>query len=298
MPEFNVTENSVGQRLDLFLTLSMPQYSRTNVRKLLDMGKVKVNGEVEYRPNYKMSLDDKVQVESELELTRQHLPGWDSPIDIVYQDNDLLIVNKPSGMNVHPVAVNDNQSLLNAVYFKLAGKLSDFGVNLVNRIDKETSGLVVMALSPQGAWHYAQQFAKSQVKKEYLAVVASRWEQKYGDELVRESSFMRYDHQDRKQVIVQTRGEHAETHFQFLQETEDHHWSILQAFPLTGRTHQIRAHLAHLKFPILGDVKYGGQPYSRLMLHAYGVTLPKLGGGEVSVKTEWPVEFNLEQEQE
>lgn len=293
MPEFNANENNVGQRLDLFLTLNMPQYSRTNVRKLLDKGNVKVNGEVEYRPNYKMNLDDEVVVEGELELTRQHLPGWETPIEIVYQDADLLIVNKPAGMNVHPVALNDQKSLLNAVYFKLAGKLGEFGVNLVNRIDKDTSGLVVMALSPQGAWHYAQQFAQSQVKKEYLAVIAARWEHKYGDELVRESSFMRYDHQERRQFIVQTRGEHAETHFKFLQETKDPQWSIIQAFPLTGRTHQIRAHLAHLKFPILGDVKYGGQQHSRLMLHAYAVTLPKLGGGEVSVKTEWPAEFDL-----
>lgn len=297
MQEFIVNENSVGQRFDLYLTLNMPQYSRTNVRKLLDKGKVKVNGEIEYRPNYRMALGDSVEVESELELTRQHLPGWDMPVEIVYQDADLLIVNKPSGMNVHPVAANDTQSLLNAIYFQLAGKLGDFGVNLVNRIDKETSGLVVLALSPQGAWHYAQQFAQSQVKKEYIAVVSARWGDKYGDELVRESGFMRYDIKERKQIIVQTRGEHAETHFQYFQDTEDPNWSIVQAFPLTGRTHQIRAHLANLKFPILGDAKYGGKEYSRLMLHAYAITLPKLGGGEVSVNTEWPAEFDMQSEQ-
>src|SRR5688500_4290007 len=102
MEEFIVAENNAGQRFDLYLTLSMPQYSRTNVRKLLDLGKVKVNGEVEFRPNYRVNAGDKVEVQSELELTRQHLPGWDTPIEIVYQDKDLLIVNKPTGMNVHP----------------------------------------------------------------------------------------------------------------------------------------------------------------------------------------------------
>lgn len=292
MQEFTVAENNVGQRFDLYLTLSMPQYSRTNVRKLLDLGKVKVNGEVEYRPNYRVVLGDKVEVESELELTRQHLAGWNTPVEIVYQDADLLIVNKPIGMNVHPVGANDTNSLLNAVYFKLAGQLTEFGVNLVNRIDKDTSGLVVMALSPQGAWYYAQQFAKSQVKKEYLAVVSSRWNVRYGEELVRESGFMRYDFEERKQMMVQTRGEHAETHFKFLQDTNHSKWSIVYAFPITGRTHQIRAHLAHIQFPILGDTKYDGKEYKRLMLHAYSITIPKFGGGELTVKTDWPKEFD------
>ncbi|MCA9379522.1 RluA family pseudouridine synthase, partial [Candidatus Dojkabacteria bacterium] len=214
MAKLTVSQDQNGQRLDLFLSMQLPRYSRTAVRKLLDQGKVRLNGEVEYRPNYKVNSAEVFEIEELSELSRKQLPAYDFPLEIVYEDPDLLIVNKPSGMKVHPSGANDHKTLVNAAYHYLGDKAGEYGVNLINRIDRGTSGLVAMALSPQGAWHYAREFAQGNVTKEYLAVVSKMWLSKNGTEKVRVSNFIRYDQATKKQEVVQTRGEFSETEFE------------------------------------------------------------------------------------
>jgi 23S rRNA pseudouridine1911/1915/1917 synthase len=279
------------KRLDLFLALAFPAYSRTQVRKLLDTGKVKRNGEVEYRPNYKVEIGDKFEVEGDSQLTRKQLKPVDIKVDIVYQNEDIVVANKPSGLKVHPTFVGDSDSLLNALTFQLQDKLTEFGVNLVNRIDKETSGLVVAAISPTGAWHYAKQFAEGQARKHYLAVVISGWEKKFGYEEVRISNFLRYDPRHKMQSIVKDGGEFAETSFQLIQTDPSAKFSLISAFPKTGRTHQIRVHLAHIGFPIIGDIKYGGKDDKRLYLHAYELDLQNPRGENLHLQAGIPAEF-------
>lgn len=283
-----VDQDNTGKRLDLFLALIAPGYSRTNLRQMLNEGRVKVQGEVEYRPNYKVRTGELIEIETVAELQRVRPAGWKVDVEIVYQDENIVIANKPAGMNVHPVHTDDNQSLLNAVVYKLGDNLTEFGVNLINRIDKGTSGLVALAVSPAGAWHYAKQFAQGQVAKVYLATVPMRWYHKYREQNVHAANFIRYDARLQQQVVVQTKGEHAETDLEWCKKTNHPDWGLIYAYPRTGRTHQIRVQLAHLKFPILGDVKYGGVEYPRLMLHAYSLKLPKLGGGLINVQTSWP----------
>lgn len=296
MQTFTVASTDKGTRLDLFLTLHLPSFSRTSVRKILDMGKVKIGDSVEYRPNYRIQGDEIIAIDVEgIQLERKKLPASDVRVPIVYQDEHIVVVDKPSGLKVHPTYSNDQKSLLNALYGQLEDQLGPYGINLVNRIDSDTSGLVVLAISPEGAWHYAKMFANAKVSKEYVCVVSSKWlSQPTEDEWVRVSNFIRYDAEERKQFVVQTRGVHSETWFKFLDFTDSEDYVQLIAKPVTGRTHQIRVHAAHLGYPILGDRKYDGNPAPRLMLHAYKLTLPKYGGGELTVSAPVPEEFKLE----
>ncbi len=293
MAKFTVSENEVGQRLDLFLTISSGQFSRSRIRQLLDTAKVKVNAEVEYRPNRKMAAGDEVEIDTEVAAEKKRLPPYKLDLKILYQDDDLILVDKPAGLKVHPTSVDDHESLLNAVYYALDDKLSDYGANLINRIDKDTSGIVAIAISPRGAWFYSRQFAESRVKKEYLAVVEGRWISFHGFTEVRVSGFLKYNSLDEKQMMNKDDGEFSETKFKLLRTSDDKSLAVVLAMPTTGRTHQIRVHLQELGFPIMGDIKYGGLPASRLMLHAYKLTMAKLGGGTLAIASEIPPEFEI-----
>jgi 23S rRNA pseudouridine1911/1915/1917 synthase len=290
----NIAADQHGKRLDLVLTFLYPQYSRSNIRKLLDAGKVKINGQVEYRPNYKVQTAEEIVIDDVESLQRKQLAPADIKLDIVYQDSDIVIVNKPAGLKVHPTHQNENTTLLNALYGQLGSQLTEFGVNLVNRIDKDTSGLIMAAISPQGAWHYAQQFATNQVQKTYLAAVYGNWFAKFGEEKITDNVFLQYNHLERVQVIDihQTKGEHAQTSFQYLDSNPKQRFTLLQAQPTTGRTHQIRVQLAHLGFPIVGDTKYAGKEYKRLLLHAFKLRFTKLDGKEIRIETPVPKEFS------
>lgn len=278
-----------GKRLDLVVSLYFPQYSRTNVRKLLDAGQIQIEGQVEYRPNLKVAAGQTLEVATDVELERKALPEYKFDLEIVYQDADLVVVNKPVGLKVHPTAGNDNQTLLNALYYNLKGKLTAYGVNLINRIDQDTSGLVLAAISPHGAWWYADKFARQQIQKYYLAVVDARFAHKFGFKWTEDSIFLSFDQLTRRQTVV-GQGEFAATRFMPVDTTR--YAALLMVKPITGRTHQIRAHLEHLGFPIWGDVKYGGKDYPRLMLHAYQLQVE--GPDNVVKKFEAPIPKEFE----
>lgn len=290
-----VDSSSAGQRLDLWLSSQFPQYSRSAVRKLLDAGKVQINGAVEYRPNYRVQIEDNIEVVDVDELKRQALPAVDfgQLIDIIYQDQDIIVVNKPEGIKVHPTTQYDKDSLLNFLYHQLQGQLSEFGINLVNRIDRETSGLVVCAVSAQGAHHYGNLFANSKAKKKYLAAVNGNWLARHGIEPITDSLFLKYNHLEKRQDVDKQHslGEYAQTTFRFLDYSSSIKASLVEAQPVTGRTHQIRVHLESLGFPILGDSKYGGQPFERLMLHAHKLMMETPSGETLKLVAPAPATF-------
>lgn len=285
-----VEKENNKQRLDLFLSLNFPEYSRSSVRKLLDMGKISVNGEVEYRPNYKVREGDQIQLDSDEEFQRKHLPEFEMDLDIVYKDQDIVIVNKPSGIKVHPSSTTESDTLLNGLYYALKDEITEYGVNLVNRIDRGTSGLVVAAISPTGAWHYAQEFAETRVDKVYLAVVKRRWVERFGEESLKVGNFLNYDGQNRRQSVDKQTGDYALTYFQLV-EDRGGDYVMIRCKPKTGRTHQIRVQLAHIHLPILGDTKYEGEPYQRLMLHSYQISLTDPNGEKLTANTDIPEEF-------
>lgn len=291
MDIYKVEEGEAGKRLDLFLTFKLPQYSRSAIRKLLDQGKVNRGEEVEYRPNYKVKQDDVFFIKSDESLSRKHLSPYEKEIPILYEDEHVVAVNKPAGLKVHPVKESDTKSLLNAMYFNLEDRLTDYGVNLVNRIDKPTSGIVLLAKSAKGAWHYAKEFAEGRAKKDYLSVVKGNWLSKYGDQEIQQHNFLQYDHVLRKQKVDKEQGDFSHTSFLLLEYNPKTRYCLVLAKPLTGRTHQIRVQLAHIGFPIVGDKKYEGESFKGLCLHAYRLRISKVDGGELDIKAPIPDVF-------
>lgn len=278
MHTLTVDKNEAGKRLDLFLALQLPQYSRSNVRKLLDAGKVKRGDETEYRPNYKVVAGDKFSVTAEVEMQRKQFEAYAIPIEVLYQQGGLLVVNKPVGISVHPVNHSDSKSMLNAVVNYLGPNLDEnYGVTPINRIDKQTSGIVLYATAPEAGWYYSRQFADSQVAKEYLAVVYGRWGAKFGKREQLVSNFLRDDHLHSKRKVDTSEGEFAETAFSLLSYDKKRNFSLLRVRPRTGRKHQIRAQLEHMGFPIIGDMRYNGRKHQRMLLHAWKVEIPQLG---------------------
>lgn len=290
-----ISSLEAGKRLDLWLSHTFPKYSRSSIRKLLDAGSVKLNGETEFRPNYRLREGDDVNLEEKAGLERVFLPAtkYKKKLVIAYQDEHLLIIDKPIGVRVHPISLEDKDTMLNYLYHQFKGKLTDFGVNLVNRIDKDTSGLVVCALSAEGAHYYGNLFSKGELKKRYLAVVHGNWLARKGYEPLTDSLFLTYNHLEKVQQadLTHSTGEYAQTTFKHIDYSADLKASLLEVTPLTGRTHQIRIHLKQLGFPILGDTKYEGRTYPRLMLHSYKLSLIGMNGQEIKVKAEIPEVF-------
>lgn len=291
--ELKVTSDHAGKRLDLFIALEYGKISRTEVRKQLDIGAVSVNGAVEYRPNYKVSQDDVVHISLQESAKKSQVVPWPHPIKVVYNQGGLVGVDKPIGMSVHPISNDDTQTLLNAMYFQLQISPDGYGVNLINRIDKATSGLVLAATTPRAAWHYSKQFAESTVDKTYIVLVYGNWLSKFGYDNIKNNAILKYDHVAKKQTVntLNNDGDFAETSFQLINFDAKSKYGLLWARPTTGRTHQIRAQLAHMGFPILGDDKYGGQKFNRLMLHSLKVTLDDFNDNSFSIETEVPKEF-------
>jgi len=300
---FTISSSDAGARLDLWLSQNLAKYSRSSVRKLLDGGLVNVNTKVEFRPNYRLREDDLIEVTHQDELIRKSLPGTkpEKPVEILYQDEHIVVVNKPRGIKVHPIALDDNDTLLNYLYHQLKKSLNDFGINLVNRIDKETSGIVVCAVSPQGAHYYGNLFATGNVKKRYLAAVHGNWLARKGYDALTDSIFLKYNYLKKVQTadLTHSEGEYAQTTFKFLDYSPDLKASLLEVTPLTGRTHQIRVHLQELGFSILGDTKYEGREYERLMLHSYKLGMKGLNGEDfkftASIPLKFTEDFNVDQ---
>jgi 23S rRNA pseudouridine1911/1915/1917 synthase len=260
-----------GKRLDLYLALKLPQLSRSQLKNLINHEQVTVNGNLEFHPQYRVKQDDKIsvitnQLQSEY---KQSIKSIDIGLDIVYEDSEILALNKPADMVVHPGTGHWDDTLANGVKFYLESKKefqwSDTRVGQIHRIDGPTSGLIIYAKTPQALWLWSQRFAQRQVNKYYLAVVKGIPQSRF-----RISNRIGRDKYDENKVSSNSQiGRLAETEFTLLASSDK--YSLLQVEPHTGRTHQIRVHLSEAGFPIVGDTKYNGQPFSRLMLHAWQI---------------------------
>ncbi|MCC6758807.1 MAG: RluA family pseudouridine synthase [Candidatus Omnitrophica bacterium] len=277
-----VTEDLASLRLDVFITKAFPKVpSRTYIQRLIDQGQVKVNGKI-LKAGYKVEVDDEVVVFMDLLDIGDAVAAENIPLNIFYEDQWLLIVNKPVGMLVHPVHGHHGGTLVNALMHHCK-TLSDVNlpdddldeVNLdpalirpgiVHRLDRETSGLLVVAKDNNVHVKLAKAFEQRQVKKKYLALVKGRIE---FDEGKVDKALGRHPHKrDKKAVVDDDKGKSAITVYRVVRRFGDKA-TLVSLFPQSGRTHQLRVHMAYLKHPILGDDKYGEvQSFSRLALHA------------------------------
>lgn len=253
MSSYLVNENQIGIRIDVFVS-ECCEVTRNAAQKLVENENVSVSGKAVAK-NYKLRAGDIVDVTipppQELEAVPQNIP-----IDIVYEDDCLLVVNKPKGMVVHPAAGNPDGTLVNALMYHCAGRLSSInGVirpGIVHRIDKNTSGLLMVAKTDEAHNFLAEQIKEHSFKREYVAVVCGRFKEQCG---TIDAPIGRHPIDRKKMCVTDKNSKHAVTHYETIEEYPK--YSLVKFRLETGRTHQIRVHCAHFGHPILGDDVYG-----------------------------------------
>jgi 23S rRNA pseudouridine1911/1915/1917 synthase len=272
MPTFRV--EAAGQRLDQFLHEQLPQHSRTFLRNLA----LTVNGRPA-KPSYRVRAGDEVQVEIPPPRPLGTQPE-DIPLDVLFEDDDLIVINKPAGMVVHPAAGNFTGTLVNALLHHCRGKLAGIGgverPGIVHRLDKGTSGCIVVAKTDAAHQSLVAQFKARRVKKIYRAVCAGRLARLTGKI---ETTIGRSERDRKKMSATARRGRPSLTEYRVLKQHAD--GALVELALHTGRTHQIRVHMAHIGHPLAGDAIYGKAKIAvaRLMLHSYklGFTHPRTG---------------------
>lgn len=242
-------------RLDLFLAARLPERSRAALQRLILGGHVTVNGAAA-RPGSRVRPGDRVEVELPPVRPMEVLPE-PIPLEILFEDDQLVVVNKPAGMNVHPVPNCVSSTLVNALLHHCRNLSGIGGVarpGIVHRLDRETSGAIVVAKTDAAHLSLTAQFRDRTVKKQYAAVVHGKVERK---KTKVEASIGRNPHNRKKMAVLKRGGREAITEFEVVERLGG--FTVLEARPLTGRTHQIRVHASHIGHPVAGDALYGGR---------------------------------------
>ena len=241
-----------GKRIDAYLAEELKDVSRVAVQRLITNGKVLVNDK-KVKVSYKVQQGDKIQVEEEKPVEIS-IKAQKIPLDIIYEDDDIIVINKPKGMVVHPANGNPDGTLVNAVMAICKDSLSGIGgeirPGIVHRLDKDTSGIIIVAKNDKAHINLSEQIKDHKVKKTYIALVRGIVKE---NEATIKMPIGRSD-KDRKKMAVTKNGKEAITHFKVLKRYEK--YTLLQVNIETGRTHQIRVHLSQIGYPIVGDQVY------------------------------------------
>jgi 23S rRNA pseudouridine1911/1915/1917 synthase len=264
---FEVPEGKKKERIDTFLANSIENTTRSKVQKSIEANLVKVNGKI-VKSNYKVKPQDIIEAVQPVSPRPEDVEPENIPLDIVFEDEFLLVVNKPAGMVAHPAYANYTGTLVNALLHHTK-KLSDINEpgrpGIVHRLDKDTSGLLVVAKDDWTHSMLAEQFSKHSAAREYIAVCWGRFKDKEG----KIETFIARSKKDRKKFTVsEAEGKLAITMFEVIEEFE--FTSLIKLNLKTGRTHQIRVHLSGIGKPVFGDPDYGGRQIKQ------GLDLPKI----------------------
>lgn len=253
MKKIIVKENDQKKRIDVFLSEEL-QESRVTIKRWVEEGKITVN-QKRVKPSYLVTLKDNIQIEQE-EPKEVEIKPQNIPISILYEDQDILVVNKPKGMVVHPANGNPDGTLVNAVmaisHDSLSGIGGEIRPGIVHRLDKDTSGVIVVAKNDKAHIHLSEQIKNHEVEKIYWALVRG---------IVKENEAtismpIGRSTKDRKKMAVDRKGKEAITHFRVLERYPEHQCTLLEIKIETGRTHQIRVHLSEIGYPVIGDAVY------------------------------------------
>lgn len=249
--KIEVNENEVGKRIDTYLA-GNTEHSRTNIQRLIENKKILVNGR-KTKVSYKVQEKDEITIETE-EPKEISLKAQDIPVDVLYEDDDIIVLNKPKGMVVHPANGNPDGTLVNAVMAICKDSLSGIGgeirPGIVHRLDKDTSGVIIVAKNDKAHISLSEQIKKHEVEKTYIALVKG---------FVKENEAtinmpIGRSLKDRKKMAVNKNGRNAITHFKVIERFKN--YTLLEVKIETGRTHQIRVHLSEIGYPIVGDAVY------------------------------------------
>lgn len=250
---FITDENDENTRLDNYLSELFDNFSRSHFKNLIQKGKVFINGELK-KPSYKVRLGDKVEIEA-IEQKEKTIHPQNIPLDIVWEDENMLVVNKPSGMLTHPTGLEPENTLVNALLYKYGENLSDingyFRRGILHRLDRNTSGLLMIAKNNETHEFLANQIKDRLVIKKYLAIVKGIVKEDSG---IIDLPIGRNPANPRKMAVTES-GKPSLTEFKVLKRFKD--CTYLELDLKTGRTHQIRVHLSYLHHPILNDTLYG-----------------------------------------
>lgn len=288
-----INEENVGKRIDSFITLVQGDISRSMVQKLIEQKNIKVNGK-DTKHSYKLKLNDEIEITIP-EAKEINLKAQDIPLNVIYEDNDIIVINKPKGMVVHPANGNPDGTLVNAVMNLCKNSLSGIGgeirPGIVHRLDKDTSGAIIVAKNDKAHINLSQQLKNHEVKKTYLALVRG---------IIKENEAtinmpIARSKKDRKKMDVDKEGKEAITHFKVLGRYKNK-YTLLQINLETGRTHQIRVHLSHIGYPIIGDEVYSNGKnewnVSGQCLHAWKLEFNHpVTGEKISLEAEIPEYF-------
>ena len=244
-----VTEQYIGERLDTYVSSLNSNMSRANCQRLIKEGNVLVNGNLS-KEAYRVKLGDDILVKIEPPKEAK-IEAQEIPLDIVYEDNDIIVINKAKGMVVHPGNGNMDGTLVNAVLSHAKDSLSGIGgeirPGIVHRLDKDTSGLIIVAKNDNAHINVSEQIKNHEVTKIYTALVRGNIEE---DEATINMPIAR-DERDRKKMATDIDGKEAVTHFTVIKRYYD--YTLLKVKIDTGRTHQIRVHMAKIHHPVVGD---------------------------------------------
>ena len=257
--KYIVTYKENGERFDKAVSLLNSELSRSYITKLIEEGKILLNGKQE-KPSLKVKENDEIFIE-ELVDQKSDIKEEDIPLDVVYEDDDILIINKPQGMVVHPANGHYSGTLVNALMFMEDSLSSINGVirpGIVHRIDKDTSGLLCVAKNDNAHHFLAEQLKDHTMAREYMALVRGVIKENSGTV---EMPIGR-DKKDRQKMAVTKEGKPAITHFVVVERFKNH--TLVKCQLVSGRTHQIRVHMSAIGYPVEGDPLYAGKNFDKL----------------------------------
>lgn len=260
-------EDMEGTRIDRFLA-NKTDMSRSKIQKLIKDGLVTVNGKI-ISSSYDIKIGDQISYQEDLEYEMDVIPE-DIPFDIVYEDDDLIIINKASGMVVHPAPGHYSGTLVNALLFRY-GKLAgdSFRPGIVHRLDKDTSGLMLVAKNDWSLEKLSEMISTKSVERKYLAIVEGVIKHETG---TIDAPIGRDINNRQKMAVTDLNSKEAITHFRVLERFQNH--TLIECILETGRTHQIRVHLAYIGYPVCNDPLYGRGKATEFgqMLHSYSIS--------------------------
>ncbi len=279
-----------SERIDKYIHEQIPELSRSYIQQLIKQGNIRVNG-VSCKTNYQLKPGDRIEIQYEEPKELEALPE-NIPLDIVYEDNSIIIVNKPKNMVVHPAAGHESGTLVNALLYHCRDSLSTInGVirpGIVHRIDQDTTGLLVVCKNDQAHKCLAEQLKVHSITRKYHAICYGCFKEPEGTV---DAPIGRHPVDRKKMAVNRKNGREAVTHYRVLQ-TLQNQYSYIECTLETGRTHQIRVHMASIGHPILGDAVYG--PAKSKIKGLQGQTLHAKTLGFIHPDTGKYVEFDSE----
>ena len=290
MDKLILEADETGKRLDAYLAENT-ELTRTRIQQLIKEENIKVNDK-KTKSSYKIEMGDTIEVfipeKKEIDLVPQNIS-----INILYEDNDIAVIDKKAGLVIHPSYGHESGTLVNAIMFHindLSGINGEIRPGIVHRLDKDTSGLIIIAKNDKAHNKLSEMFKNKEINKTYLAIVKGS----LGKDTGRLETQMGRDLKDRKKMsVLKIGGKTAITNYEVLDKNDK--FSLVRVNIETGRTHQIRVHMKYLGYPILGDSVYGKESKSvkRQMLHAYKLEfMHPVTGKEMIIKSEIPKDFS------